>query len=107
MRNVIDRVNATSSATKRELFELEELATVSSTPGAGSGDDGQTPGGATVDQSTNATTPQDSGGASSVFDDGPYTTTFPNKIGHGTILGRLFRTLRVPTKILLGPGCQI
>ena len=36
-----------------------------------------------------------------------YTTTFPNKIGHGTTLGRSVRTLRVPTKMLWGPGCKI
>ena len=38
------------------------------------------------------------------------TTTFPKKIGHGTTLGRSFRTLRLPplpTKILWGPGCQV
>ena len=38
---------------------------------------------------------------------GPYTTTFPNEIGHRTTLGRAFRTLRVPTKIVWGPGCHI
>ena len=37
----------------------------------------------------------------------PYTTIFPNKIGHGATLGRSFRTLRVLTKIWWGPGCQI
>ena len=37
----------------------------------------------------------------------PYTTTFPNNIGHGKTLGRPFRTLAVPTKILWGPGFQI
>ena len=31
---------------------------------------------------------------------GLYKRTFPNKIGHGTILGRSFCRLRVPTKIL-------
>ena len=38
---------------------------------------------------------------------GLYNTTFPNKIGHGTTLGRSFRRLRVLTKILWGLGCQI
>ena len=38
---------------------------------------------------------------------GLYKTTFPNKIGHGTTLGRSFRRLRVPTKMLWASGCQI
>ena len=38
---------------------------------------------------------------------GPYPTTFPDKIRHGTTLRRSLRTLRVPIKILWGPGCQI
>ena len=39
--------------------------------------------------------------------DGPYTTIFPNEIGHGMTLGRSFLTLRVPTKMLWCPGWQI
>ena len=38
--------------------------------------------------------------------DGALQTTFPNKIGHGTTLGRSVRRLRVHTKIVWGPGCQ-
>ena len=38
---------------------------------------------------------------------GPYTTTFPNEIGHGTTLGRSFRRLRILAKIWWGLGCQI
>ena len=37
----------------------------------------------------------------------PYTTTFLNDVDHGTTLGPSFRTLRVPTKLSWGPGCQI
>ena len=32
---------------------------------------------------------------------------FQNKTGHGTFLGRSLLTLRVPIKMLWGPGCQI
>ena len=35
---------------------------------------------------------------------GLYKTTFPSKIGHGTTLGRSFRTLRVHTRSFMGSG---
>ena len=41
------------------------------------------------------------------MDDGALPDDFPSEIVHGTTLGRSFRTRRVPTKMLWGPGCQI
>ena len=38
---------------------------------------------------------------------GLHKTIFPNKIGHGTTLGRLFRRFRVLIQKIWGPGWQI